>query len=161
MFEGEQIGMQRLARKAANGAFCRFFQQVRLGAEGGAIFGITDQRIADMGHMHADLVGAAGFQAAFHHRGEAGGVRSFMVTLHHLIMGDRLAGVIRILVFDGAFGAVGTAAECCVDGAAQGARAAPDDGLVGPLQRSGAAVIGKLRGEMPVGIVVLRHDHDA
>lgn len=111
--------MQRLSRKAVDGASCRFIKQVRLGAKGRAIFGVADQRMADMGHVHADLMGAAGFQAALHHRGEAGRIRLFMKTFHNLVMGYRLAGIVRVLALDGAFGAVGAAAECGVNGAAQ------------------------------------------
>ena len=47
-------------------------QGLRLGQETGAIDRVADQRMADMGHMHPDLVGATGFQLAPDQRGDGG-----------------------------------------------------------------------------------------
>jgi hypothetical protein len=41
------------------------------------IIRVADQRMADMGHVHADLMGAAGFEPAFDHGGERRGIRLF------------------------------------------------------------------------------------
>ena len=49
-------GLQRLARPPA--------QLRRLGLEARAVDVVAQQRMADMGQMHPDLVGAAGFQPA-------------------------------------------------------------------------------------------------
>ena len=65
MPECKQPRMQRLAREALTRPCQRFGQPVGLGAEGLAVVGIADHRMADMGHMDADLVGAAGLQPAF------------------------------------------------------------------------------------------------
>jgi hypothetical protein len=73
----QQAGMQSLAWECLDRGLQRFGQPVRLGPEGLAIVGIADERMADMGHVHADLVGAAGFQPAFDQacRGEFPGPR--------------------------------------------------------------------------------------
>ena len=64
--------MQRLAWKIGcrckRGGF-RLGLAPRRGAIA-AILGIADQGMAQMGHMHPNLVGAPGFQPAFHQRGK-------------------------------------------------------------------------------------------
>ena len=62
MNEPEHGGMQRLAFKLER------LQQVRNRLFGPTISGVTEQRMADMGHVHADLVRPSGFQAAFNQR---------------------------------------------------------------------------------------------
>src|SRR2546423_867853 len=68
--EPEHPSMQRLARKAGCGFERGFFffrtRPRRLAAA--AIGRIADQRVADMGKVHADLMRAPGFQPAFEKR---------------------------------------------------------------------------------------------
>ena len=70
-----------------------------------------------------------------------------------------MAHIIAAIGAHGAADAVAGAAEACIDGALEALRLAPDDGLVGAFQRSGEAVVGKLLGEMAMGMVVFRHHH--
>lgn len=72
MGEGEQPGMQCLPVETAHGLFQRFRQLVGLGLVGAAIVHVADKRMADMRHVHADLVGATGLKAAFDERGQCG-----------------------------------------------------------------------------------------
>ena len=69
MFEAEHGGVQRLTGEGIdNGAgFIRQF--AGFGSEPAGISRIADQRMADMGHVDADLVGAAGFELAGQQRG--------------------------------------------------------------------------------------------
>ena len=70
----------KLAAAAKAFFFRRGFGPRRLA--GAAIGRIADQGMAQMGQMHADLVGAPGFQPAFDQRGErpASRVRNVSIT---------------------------------------------------------------------------------
>lgn len=74
MREGEKPGVKRLPVKTAHSFLQRFRQFVGLGFVGAAIIHITDQWVADMGHVHANLVRAAGFKAALHQRSQCRGI---------------------------------------------------------------------------------------
>ena len=67
MLEPKDKGMQCLTGKAGRRSKCHFFLcGFRAGRlAGAAIGGIADQRMAKMGEMNPDLMGAAGLQAAF------------------------------------------------------------------------------------------------
>ncbi len=58
--------MQRLAGKSRKRAARLVGQGLQFGAARPAIGLIADQWMADRGHMYANLMGAAGGQAAFH-----------------------------------------------------------------------------------------------
>jgi hypothetical protein len=62
--------------------------------------------MADMRHVDADLMGAAGFQVAFDQRGERRRVRLLVEAFEHLVVGDRLVGRLRAGALDGAARAV-------------------------------------------------------
>ena len=75
MGEAEQPGVQGLARE------CRRLRAASAGrgapiAGARAIDRIADQRMAEMGEMNADLVGAAGIEAAFELRRMDPGTRA-------------------------------------------------------------------------------------
>ena len=77
--EAERLGVQRLAREPGLGA--------RLLA--GAVDGVADDRMADLGQMNADLVGPAGLEPA----GEQGGDRA--EVFDDAIVGDRRSALRR------------------------------------------------------------------
>ncbi|MNV26972.1 hypothetical protein D3C71_1181040 [compost metagenome] len=83
--ELQRFGVQRLALEAA-----QFGHQLLAGALGqlqrAAIQLIADDRMTQVRHVHADLVGTAGFQAAFQRRVRA-------ETLAQAVMGDRFLAV--------------------------------------------------------------------
>ena len=56
--------MQSLSAKALQGGAGLGRQPGGLGAEPGPIDRVAQQRVADMGQMHPDLVGAAGIELA-------------------------------------------------------------------------------------------------
>ena len=64
MLEPEFGGMQRLASEAGDDGGKILGQPVHLGGVSRRINGIGNQRMADIGHVNADLVGASRFQLA-------------------------------------------------------------------------------------------------
>ena len=146
MLESEQPGMQCLSRKPVDDLSDVRRQLVGLGPEGHAVVAVADQRMTDMGHVNADLVGAAGFQPALDEAGEGRGVARLAIAFGHRVMGDGMSDVVAIVGAHGAFQAVARTAERGVDGRVEGIGPAPDNGLVGPFEIAGAAVIGELVG---------------
>ena len=64
MAEGKESRVQRLSRKAADHFRKVPGQPVGLGRKRPAVDGVADQRVADMGQVHPDLVRAARFEPA-------------------------------------------------------------------------------------------------
>src|ERR1700680_5092198 len=58
--------MQRLAAERGDRGAGLWGQVPLLGAEARTIGGITDERVAEARHVHANLMGTAGLEAAFH-----------------------------------------------------------------------------------------------
>src|SRR6202789_3410178 len=83
MMEAEQPGMQRLAREIARRLIGHGLRRVLRARRlaGAAIGRIADQRMAQMGQMHADLMGAPGLQPALDQAGE----RPRAETLDHAV----------------------------------------------------------------------------
>ena len=131
--------MQRLAAERQRGAGLRA-EQAGLGLEAGAVGGVAQDRVADMGQMHPDLVGAAGFQGA----GEQAGDRLAVAgrqSFQHLPMGDGRAAAFA----HGALVAgMRMAVERGVDGAFRPVGRAPDEGEIAALERPSRPVVGEL-----------------
>src|SRR5262245_10423625 len=107
MPECKQPRMQRLAGERFDAVAKRWGQPVRLGAEGLAVIGIADDRMADMRHMHTDLMRAAGFEPAFDER-SLRHIRSALAkTFEHGVAGDCPAGVVPVFWHDRAADTVG------------------------------------------------------
>ena len=62
MFDDQDMGMQALSGKLTKRGLGRSRQQRGLGPEPWAVDLIAQERVADGGEMHPNLVGAAGFQ---------------------------------------------------------------------------------------------------
>ena len=62
------MGMQRLAPQSADGFLFLYAQDSQSACHHPSIRRIPDDRMTDGGHVHADLMGAARFQATFHDR---------------------------------------------------------------------------------------------
>lgn len=63
MFELQQMGMQRLARKGRHGSRHPWRQCVDFRPVTGTIIAVTNERMSDMGQVNADLMGSARFKA--------------------------------------------------------------------------------------------------
>ena len=116
MLELQHVGMQRLAVERLDDPAGLIRQKIGLGPEAGAVDGIAQQRMADVCHVDADLVRAAGFQVAFDEGGKRARIRAFMEALEHFVMGDRLVGALVFGALDGAAGAIagGTAERASI-----------------------------------------------
>ena len=84
------MGMQCLSAKGLNGLASLRIEECDLGLEAGAVSVVAEQRVADMGEMHADLVSTAGFQPAGEQAGDRLAVRAD-VFLQEFPVGYRLA----------------------------------------------------------------------
>src|SRR5687767_14962328 len=121
--------MQRLPAEALDDQPELVGQPVRLGGVAGRVDGIGNQRMADMRHMHADLVGAPGFELA----GEPGDVPALTaVPGHNGIVRNRLAPVTADSLLEAV---VRVAAERCLDSAPPLLHAAPGEGDVLAVER--------------------------
>src|SRR3954471_23702121 len=69
VLDGKQIRVQRLPPQGRQRGLGARSKRIGLGLEMRAVDGIAQQRVPDMGQMHPDLVGAAGFQLAGEQRG--------------------------------------------------------------------------------------------
>src|ERR1019366_10441365 len=129
--------MQGLSAKGLQGGLGLRAEPAGLGLEAGAVAGVAQDGVADMGKVDPDLVGAAGLQGA----GEQAGDRLAVgpkKAFQQLPMGHRRAAA-------SAHGALGAgkriAVERSVDGAFRAAGRAPDEGEIAALEWSLAAVI--------------------
>jgi hypothetical protein len=114
---------------------------------GAAVGGVADDRMSEAGHVNADLMGAAGFDAHAQERGEGAGGEGF-------VAGAGGAAFFR----DGHFLAVdGMAADGEIDRAGGFGRGAPHEGEVFLLDGVG----GELGDEGGDGLFVLGDDEDA
>ena len=114
---------------------------------GAAVGGVADDRMSEAGHVNADLMGAAGFDAHAQERGEGAGGEGF-------VAGEGGAAFFR----DGHFLAVdGMAADGEIDRAGGFGRGAPHEGEVFLLDGVG----GELGDEGSDGLFVLGDDEDA
>src|ERR1051326_921981 len=147
--------MQRLSSKTLQNGPGRGGQTGRSGPESRAIDGVTHERVADMGHMNPDLVGAAGLQPAFDEARDGFSVLAGE-ALQNAPMGDRgpATGSYRDLV-----AAPRMAAERGVDRALRCQRRAPDEGQVGALKGAGPAMVSELRRQRLMGTVGPGHHH--
>ncbi len=62
VLEAEDRGVQGLAPQAGERRLLLRAETVRLRLEAGAVERVPEERMAQMGHVYADLVGAAGFE---------------------------------------------------------------------------------------------------
>src|SRR5665647_3586009 len=76
VFDSQEISMQGLSAKTLQSGFCLGAEPAGFGLESGAVGGVAQDRMADMGQMHPDLMGPAGFEGA----GEQAGDRLAVVA---------------------------------------------------------------------------------
>src|SRR5215218_3925691 len=156
MLEAEYGSVQRLAAELLEGRPLALRQAVRLCLEAGSVEIVTEERVPHIGHVNPDLVGPTGLELASNEARDRIGATGQGCL--YGIPGDcvptppgRRDGHLLAVV--------AAAGQRRRDGAADSARHPPDQGEIRPLQRTGPAVVRKLRGEAPVGSVVLgRHE---
>ena len=151
--EAKEARMKRLPAKALNRGLQRFRQGFSLGQEAPSIDVIPHKRMADMRHVHADLVRAAGLQTA-------GDKRSTVAkTLFQGVVrqcaapagaGDRLPSAVSDISVQGS-----------IDRADMGFRHPPNKGVVLAKEHAIAAVPGELHGKGCVRGVILGDDENA
>src|ERR1035437_1367703 len=147
--------MQGLPSKTFQGGAGGGGKQAGLGLEAGAVAGVAQDRMADMGQMHSNLVGAAGLQGARQQAGDRLAVGAY-IALERLPMGYRLASARahRALV-----AGLRMAVERSVDGAFRAGGRAPDQGEIAALNPA-FALVGELGAERAMGSIGLGHHHE-
>src|SRR5215218_2148236 len=148
--------MQGLSAKIPKGLPGGRGQKGRFGLEPGTIDVVAQERVATMGQMNANLMGAAGLQPTGEQARNRAAVLA-LIPLEDLPMGDRLPapGAYRLAV-------AGTwmAVDRSINGALGPVRHAPDEGEIAARERTGAAMVGELGGERVMRAIVLGHDHE-
>src|SRR5215831_16801650 len=143
--------MEGLSAKMAQGFAGPRGELGGLGLESGPVDVVAQERMADMGQVDPDLMGAAGLEPAGEEARDRAAVLS-VVALQDLPVGDRRASA---LAHCAAVAGAGVAIERSIDGAARPIRHAPDEGEVAARERTGSAMVGELAGEGMVRAVVL------
>ncbi|MHC2247105.1 hypothetical protein ACVJH7_006412 [Bradyrhizobium elkanii] len=113
--------------------------------------------MAEMGEVHPDLMGPPGLEPAREQGGDRLAVAAGKAR-EHFEMGDRLAAA---LAHRHLLAGVRVAVDRRVDRAVGPVRDAPDERHVAALHRAGAAMVGELRGQRLVGVVVLGDHHQS
>ena len=144
-----------MASEGGQGGLAFGAEVAGLGLEVRAIDAVAQQRMADMGEMHPDLMGAAGLELAGQQRGDRLAVAPVEGFLD-FPMGDGLAAAFAHRHF---LPRMRMPVDRRIDGAALAVGHVPGERHVAAPHRAGAAVIGELRGQRLVRPVVLRHHH--
>src|ERR1700704_3028149 len=150
--------MQGLAVEARELAAKELGKLAELRLEALAIERGANQGMADMGKMHAHLVGAAGLERAFEQGGDCASTAS--EGRDHAPMGHSLAslagghhrhlGPTR-----------GMAAYACIDSSVASGRRSPHQREIAPLELTRAAMVDELVGQRVVRLIGLGHDQKA
>lgn len=149
MFDSQKIGMQRLPSKGVEGGAGGGAKEGGLGPVAGAVNRVPEEWMSEVCDMNPNLVGSAGFQAAFDqtHRGfsrrRSFRIRLAFVFLQHLPVRDRLPTSLTHRHF---FPRMRVPVDRRVDGPARTIRDSPGEGEISALKLPGAPVIRELRG---------------
>src|SRR5690554_6705589 len=133
MFKPQFGCVQGLTAQRLNGRRYFGWQPIDLGGVSRSINTVSHQWMADMGHMHADLMGPASLELTL----DTGDVPALTAEARlDQIMGNRLAtilahGLLQPIVL--------VASQRRINAALGRLGGAPDIGDIGPMQRAGAA----------------------
>ena len=144
VFKLQKMSVKRLSGKVVDCLSERFWQGVGFGPVALTIVAISNHRMPDMGHVHADLVGPAGFEPALDQTCNGRCIWRFAIAFFHCEMRDSMARIPTEVAFDGPMDAVTGTTNRCVNGACQRSVAPPDQCMIGAFQNTCAAMIGKL-----------------
>ena len=114
-----------------------------------AVAFVVEKGMADGGHVHADLVRPARFQAAFHHGDEA-------VALQDLPVGDGPLAFLRIVIDAEAQPVVRVPSDGAGNGPLIFRQVAPNHGRIDPVDGMDEELVGQVR----LGGRILRHDQE-
>ena len=142
MGKAKDRGVKGLSIQGLDGVPDIVGHRIDLGCKCRAVNSVADQGMADMGHVHADLMGAAGFELAF---GLGDGPFLVIEAAFDAKMGDGLAAVARQDRLPETV--VRVAPNHGFDSADQRVGDAPHKGGIGTLERTGSTMIGELGGE--------------
>ena len=159
MLEAERGRVQRLPAQSLDEAAGALGQQRDLGAEPLRVERIADDGAADMRHVHADLMGAAGFQMAAHQRGD--GLVAEAEHMLHLEMGDGEAALAFVAHHRLFLAVARVAADGRVNDANGPLGRAPDQREIIAHQMHLAAVVGEQGRQALMGRVGLGDDEQA
>src|SRR5262249_17200550 len=157
MFDTEEIGMKCLSAKGLQRAFGLPGKLIRFALETAAVGLVTEERMADGGKVHADLMGASGLEPAGeearHRRTVAAGI-----AFEHFPMRDRgaAAGTHRHFLAQARV----TADRLSV-GPGGTPRRSPNEGEIPAARRLAGAVVGELAAERAGGALGFGHHHEA
>src|SRR5262245_61548686 len=148
--------MQSLPFKSRQGVARLWRKKARLGSESGAVGGVAQNWVPQMGEVHANLVGAPGFQGAGEQAGDVGRSAGRSETFGHLPMSDgrAAAGADRLFV-----AGLRMAAKRRVDRAFRPAGRTPDESEI-TAPEGAFAFFSKLLSQRAVCLVGLRDDHE-
>src|ERR1044072_5494118 len=149
--------MQGLSAKGSQGVAGLRSKETRLGPESGAVGGVAPNWMPQMRQVHADLMGAPGFEGAGEHARDRGlGARGDK-TIKKLPMGDGGTPIAADCLF---VPRLRVTAQRRVDCAFRLSLRAPDDCKIAAPERP-MSLFGELLRECTVCAVGLRHDHQA
>src|SRR6478752_5755816 len=148
--------MQGLSSKGPQCSPCLRPQTAGFGLKSGAVGGITQNWVSDMGEVHPDLVGTPCFESTCEEASDRLAVRP-KKALQDLPMGNgRAAASTHGLLV----ARVRVAVERGVNCPLRAFRCAPHQGEVSALEWP-FSLFGELLAKTPVGLVGLGHDHQA
>jgi len=154
MLEAQFRGMEGLAAERLQGVPGALAEAAHLRFEAAAVYRISENRHPDVGKVHADLMGAAGFELEAEQRH---GARVGLEGSQELVMGYGVAAGFAAGHCD--LGAVRlAAAKPRRDGVTGTQGLSPYQRAIGPVHSAIGAVGGELLGKPLMGGVALRHD---
>src|SRR6185436_18315680 len=154
MGEAKQVRMERLSAERVQSTLCFCGKLALTRAKARTVGFVAEKRMTDFGKMHTDLMGAAGFQAAFDETGNRFSARPF-VSRPQPVMRD---GVAPARAYSHFHTRSGIAGDRFVDNPFSGFWYAPGNREITSLQATTAAMISKLCRERAVGTVGLGDD---
>src|SRR5262249_51015995 len=157
MLEAQHMGMERLAIKIGERFAGLGAEQRCLGLEPRPIDAVAEQRVADMGKMHPNLMRPAGFEPAgqkARHRTASDTV----VPLHHLPACHRVPAAFS---YRHPVAGVGVAGDGRLDAALWPIWRTPYEGEIAALERAGPSMVGELGCKRTMGCIGFGDNEEA
>ena len=158
--EDKKFGVQCLPAKGGQRGLRFWPELVHARLEPSAVSGVAEQGVANMRHVHADLMGPAGFQRATHERRrcQPGRKPTARVARRRLVARGGMAAV-NVANHGHACAVMQFAADGALDAAGVGFRHAPHQRRIAPLQTAVGAMGRELPRQALVRRIGLGDDH--